>query len=223
MTGLDKITAKIISDAEAKAAEILGAADVECEKIRARLAEAADKEIRLLDEAAEKECAAIIERARSSAASAKKDVLVKTKSEIMEEAYAAAFREIRNLPDSEYLDMLVGMLKGAVVRQLDLERQNLELYGEEPVAEYYEVLLNPRDRERFGKSLINALNRKVVGKLKLSDIERVRLSSDTVNIGGGLILRAGDIETNCSFEMLFVQVRRDTEQKVSAALFDKKD
>ena len=223
MTGLDKITAKIISDAEAKAAEILRAADEECGKIRARFAEETDKESRRLDEAAERECAAIIERARSSAASAKKDVLVKTKSEIIEEAYAAAFREIRNLPDAEYLDMLVTMLRGAVVRQLELERQNFELYGDEPSAECYEVLLNPSDRGKFGKSLISTLNRKVVGKLKLSDVERIKLSSDTANISGGLILRAGDIETNCSFDMIFAQVRRDTEQKVSAALFDKKD
>lgn len=223
MTGLDKITAKIISDAEARAARIISAADDECAKIRAVHTEATDNDIRRLDEIAERDCEAIIERARSSAESVKRDVLVKTKSEIIEEAYTAAFREIRNLPDAEYLDMLVGMLKSAIVRQLELERQNLELYGEEPLAECYEVLLNPRDRERFGKSLISTLNRKVVGKLKLSDIEKIKLSPDTANISGGLILRAGEIETNCSFEMLFEQVRRETEQKVSAVLFDKKD
>jgi V/A-type H+-transporting ATPase subunit E len=222
MTGLDKITAKIIADAEAKAAEILRAADAECEAIRARYASAAEADRRRIDEQAERECEAIIDRARSSAVSAQKDVLVKAKGDIVEEAYQTAFREIRNLPDAEYLDMLIGMLKGAIKRQLELERQNFEIYGEEPATDTYEVLLNWRDREKHGKALINGLKNSVVGKLKLSDIDRIKLSSDTVDISGGLVLRAGDIETNCSFEMLFSQVRRDTEQKVSQTLFKEK-
>lgn len=223
MTGLDKITAKIISDAEARAAEILAAADAECEKIRARYTDAAENDSRRLYEQAERECEAMIDRARSSASVVKKDVLVKAKSEIIEEAYQTAYREIRGLSDGEYLDMLIGMLRSAMRRQLELERQNLELYGEEPAAQTCEVLLNYRDREKFGKSLISGLNHSVVGKMKLADIDRIKLSTDTVDISGGLILRAGDIETNCSFEMLFSQVRRATEQKVSQTLFDKRD
>lgn len=222
MTGLDKITAKIIADAEARAAEILRAADAECEAIRARYTAAADADRRRIDEQAERECEAIIDRARSSAVSAQKNVLVKAKSDIVEEAYQTAFREIRNLPDAEYLDMLIGMLKGAVKRQLELERQNLEIYGEEPTTDTYEVLLNWRDREKHGKALISGLKNSVVGKMKLSDIDKIKLSSDTADISGGLILRAGDIETNCSFDMLFAQARRDTEQKVSHALFQEK-
>lgn len=222
MTGLDKITAKIVSDAEARADEILRAADAECEAIRARYAAEAEADRRRIDEQAEREFAAIIDRARSSAAAACKDVEVKIKSDIVEEAYQTAFRDMRNLPDGEYLDMLISMLKGAVKRQLELERQNLEEYGEEPSADTYEVLLNWRDREKHGKALISGLKNSVVGKMKLADIDRIRLSHDTADISGGLILRAGEIETNCSFEMLFSQVRRNTEQKVSCALFSEK-
>jgi vacuolar-type H+-ATPase subunit E/Vma4 len=46
MTGLDKITAKIVSDAEARADEILRAADAECEAIRARYAAEAEADRR---------------------------------------------------------------------------------------------------------------------------------------------------------------------------------
>jgi hypothetical protein len=48
---------------------------------------------------------------------------------------------------------------------------------------------------------------------------KLRLAPDTAEIDGGLILRAGPVETNCSLSMLMAENRRETEAKVSRILF----
>lgn len=221
MTGLEKMTAKIIADAEAQAREILQKADAECESIKARYLADAERECDRLGEQAERECEALITRARSSAAMAKRDVYLMSKSRLIDEVFAAGEKEIRNLPAEKYLELLISMLKGAIKRQMESEKESLELYGEDSSPEYYEVLLNHRDREQFGKALIDGLHRSVVGKMKLSDLEKIKLSNDTANINGGLILRCGAVEANCSLSMLFAEARRTTEAKVNDALFGK--
>ena len=47
----------------------------------------------------------------------------------------------------------------------------------------------------------------------------VRLASDIAPIDGGIILRCGPVETNCSLAMLMAENRRETEAKVSRILF----
>ena len=51
-------------------------------------------------------------------------------------------------------------------------------------------------------------------------IERLVLSKNTLNMDGGAVLRYGDVESNCSFEMLFGQLHRELETEVAGALFD---
>ena len=46
---------------------------------------------------------------------------------------------------------------------------------------------------------------------------------DAAAIDGGLILRYGDIESNCSLELLFAGLRRELEGEVSHALFAPKE
>ena len=46
------------------------------------------------------------------------------------------------------------------------------------------------------------------------------LSNDTADIEGGLLLRYGDVEINCSISMLIDSIRSSVEAKVYRALFD---
>ena len=96
----------------------------------------------------------------------------------------------------------------------------MTLYGEDIAPDTYEVILNRNDRDAYGRQLLDGLNRSLVGKVKLSRLERVVLSHEIARIKGGLILRCGAVETNCSYEMLFAEVRRQTEARVSRMLFE---
>ena len=102
------------------------------------------------------------------------------------------------------------------------EKVSRELYGEEdaPSTDSYEVILNVRDREKFGKNLIDGVRRRLVGKESIGITQKVVLSASTADIDGGLILRYGDIEINSSVSMLFEQARPSLEAKVSHVLFE---
>ena len=223
MTGLDKMTGKIIADAEADAQKILEQADAECAAIRGRYVAAANAERDRLHEQAGRECEGLIVRAKSSAAMAERDVMLEARGRLMDEAYAVAEKEIRQLPNQKYLELLLDMLKGALKRQLDAEKETLELYGEDCSPEEYGVILNRIDRERYGSELIGKLQRSVVGKMNPANVSKVRLLSETADISGGLILRCGNVEANCSLEMVFADVRRKTEARVSHVLFDERE
>ena len=220
MTGLDKMTAKIIADAEADAQKMLERADAECAAIRKRYADEANAERERLREQAERECEGLITRARSSAAMAKRNVMLEARGRLIDETYAAAEKEIRHLPAKKYLELLADMLKGSLKRQLAGEKESLELYGENCSPDVYGVMLNRRDRDQYGADLLSELQRSVVGKLNPADVSKVRLLSDTANISGGLILKCGSVEANCSLEMMFAMVRRQTEGRVSHILFE---
>lgn len=219
MTGIEKVTAKILSDARADADAILAKADETCAVVQAEYAARTKAEQDKLEEHANRECEALITRAKSSANMAKRNVVLESRAALVSEAYATAEKEIRELPVEEYLDLLVKMLKGALLRQLESERESLELYGEDIKPEKYEVLLNRNDKEMFGTRLLETIKRTQVGKISMSVLDRVELSNQAAKIDGGLVLRCGDMEISCALGMLMAQVRRATEVKVSRTLF----
>ena len=219
MTGIEKVTGKILADARADAEAILQKADETCAAVKAEYDARTKAEQDKLEEQANRECEALITRAKSSAAMAKRNVVLESRAALIAEAYATAEKEIRELPVDEYVDLLVKMLKGALLRQLESERESLELYGEDIRPEKYEVLLNRNDREMFGARLMEAIKHTQVGKISMSVLDRVVLSPKDAKIDGGLVLRCGDMEANCSIGMMMAQVRRATEAKVNRTLF----
>lgn len=219
MTGIEKVTAKILADAEADAKAILERADADCAEARARCEADIRAEQERLDAQAERECEAIIARAKSSAAAVKRQAGQAARAHLVEEAYAAAEREMNSLSPEAYLDLLVAMLRGAMRRQLATEQESLSLYGENITPERYEVILNRQDRDLYGQKLLDGLNHSLLGKVSLADLSRVVIAGDTAPIAGGLILRCGTVEINCSYEMLFTEVRRRTDVKVNHILF----
>ena len=101
---------------------------------------------------------------------------------------------IVSLPEKDYVAFLAKLAARASVT------------GEE------EILLNTRDREAIGAKLVKAANALLPnGKLSLSD--------ETRDIAGGLILRRGSIEANCSAELLVELSQSDLSAKVAEILF----
>ena len=102
------------------------------------------------------------------------------------------------------------------------EANSIALYGAEGaiLPESYELILNAKDRERFGKAMISSVGNRLIGKVPTEKLSKLRLSDRTANIGGGFILRYGDIESNCSFDLLFAELRQTLEIEVSRALFE---
>ena len=219
MTGLEKVTGKIIADAEADAREILDKAQAECEAIKAKFAAETDAEIEKLTDECDRECQALIIRARSSAAMAKRNALLEARAKLIDDAYAAAEKQIKNMNGEQYLELLCKMLRSSLKGQLEEEAESLRLYGEDIAPAAYEVVLNSRDRETYGEKLLAAYREGYGARLSPATLAKLRLAPDTAPIDGGIILRCGAVETNCSLAMLLAANRRETEVRVSRILF----
>ncbi|MBQ7911540.1 MAG: V-type ATP synthase subunit E [Clostridia bacterium] len=219
MTGLEKVTGKIIADAEADARVILERAEAECEAIKAKYAAATEAEVEKLTDECDRECQALIIRARSSAAMAKRNAVLEARAKLIDDAYAAAEKQIRSMSGEQYLDLLQKMLRSALKSQLEGEEESMRLYGEDISPAVYEVVLNTRDRETYGEKLLEAYRAGYGARLSPAVLQRLRLAPDTAPIDGGLVLRCGPVETNCSLSMLMAANRRETEARVSRILF----
>ena len=210
---------RIRSEGEAHCIETEQQAEAECAAIRQKNGERLEAELETLREQNDRECQAIIIRARSSAAMAKRNALLEARAAILDEAYASAEKIIRGMNNEQYLELLGKMLRGAMRRQLEDEAESLRLYGEDIAPDAYEVVLNSRDRDYYGERLLAAFKNGQGAKLPATTTCKLRLAADTAPIDGGLILRAGPVETNCSLSMLLAANRRETEVKVSRILF----
>ena len=219
MTGLEKVTGKIIADAEADARVTLERAEAECEAIKAKYAAQTEAEIEKLTDECDRECQALIIRARSSAAMAKRNAILEARAMLIDEAYDSAEKIIRNMNGEQYLELLHKMLRSAMKNQLEGEAESLRLYGEDISPAAYEVVLNSRDRDTYGEKLLAAYRAGYGSRLAPAVLDKVRLASDIAPIDGGIILRCGPVETNCSLAMLMDENRRETEARVSRILF----
>ena len=115
--------------------------------------------------------------------------------------------------------LVVLELYDELVSQLEGEADSMRLYGEDISPQAYEVVLNSRDRGSYGDKLMAAYRAGFGAKLPASALGKLRLAPDTAPIDGGLILRCGPVEINCSLAMLMAENRRETEAKVSRILF----
>ncbi len=219
MTGLEKVTGKILADAEADARLILERADAECAEIAVRYEAETEAELERMREQNDRECQSLIIRAKSSAAMAKRNAVLEARAALLDEAYAAAERQVRSMSGEQYLDLLQKMLRSALKRQIEGEEESLRLYGENISPDRYEILLNSRDRDAYGERLLTTFREGFGTKLPAAALQKLCLASETPRIDGGLILRCGPVETNCSLSMLMAANRRETEAKVSRILF----
>jgi V/A-type H+-transporting ATPase subunit E len=222
INGLNKITDKILSEAQAKADKILADARAECDRINAEYAERAEKIRTEISSEAEKGGMEYVARIRSTAATSKRNLLLQTKSDLIDGVFASVLEQTRTLELEKYNEILIGLLSAALLEQIDSEEVSRTLYGEEEALapESYEVLFNQRDRDRCGKLVIEGVQKHLSGKVDAQKLAKLTLSQQIASIDGGLVLRCGNVESNCSFSILFAQLRESLEAEVAHALFD---
>ncbi len=221
LNALEKITDKILSEAQQKADRILAEAKEASDQIAAEYHARAEEKREKLSADAEREAMDHVARAKASVANYKRNLLLQTKSDLIDGVFDSALEGTRNLSPENYTELLVGLLSAAMLEQMDTEASSQALDGEECVIpEAYEVLMNQRDREKYGALVIEGVRKKLGGKLSSEKLARLTLADKTVSIDGGLILRCGAVESNCSFALLFALLREELEAEVSRALFE---
>jgi V/A-type H+-transporting ATPase subunit E len=192
MNGIDKVAARIVSDAQLEASAL----KADTEKRAAELKNAADRhaaELRqsLLSEGeaeAEKQYELLIAAAETDA---KKEAL-RLKQDLLTEVFDRAVLYLRNLDSERYVRLLFSL------------SQKASETGSE------KIILNPEDREKHGSALMEALK---------SAGSSLTLSEETRPIIGGLILSQGRIEINCALDTLAALRRNELAGEAARLLF----
>ena len=219
MTGLEKIIDRIIEDAKEKARVILEAAQADCRATAEKYAAEADDIRDRIADKAEKEGEAVIAKARSSAAMTRRNLLLAARGALLDEAFERAKKEVRDADFGKYRELLTALLTSALIEQAGAEDESRSLGDEVMEFDRFEVLFNAEDREKYGSAVVEAARRAAARHIGGERADKVCLSDETADIDGGLILRYGDIEANCSLSMLMAGMREEIEQKVAAVLF----
>ncbi|MCR5100980.1 MAG: hypothetical protein K6B41_06460 [Butyrivibrio sp.] len=197
MAGLDKIIGEINAESQRVIDDIINKANSEAQAIKAEAEKSAnesceklsrDKQIRLSDQ---------LSRAQSAAALAKRQRLLQEKQLIISEVIASAKEKLIALPDSEYFDMVLKLVKKSAL------------------PEDGEIIFNQKDKGRLPadfSSKVAAVAKEAGGNLKVSDSTR--------NIDGGFVLVYKGIEQNSSISALFDTNIEALQDKIQGLLFN---
>ena len=194
MKGTEKLIAHIKADADAQVNAILAQAEQQCAGIRGDF----DKQAAALY--AERLRAGVKEtqdkvdgEARIARMEGRKELLA-AKQELVSRSFRKAQEQIVSLPEEQYVAFLAKLAAQASVT------------GEE------KIVLNARARKPIGEKLVKAAN----ARLKNG---RLTLAEETGDFAGGLILRRGSIEANCTVELLVELSRSELSAQVAEILF----
>lgn len=229
MEGIEKITAKIVQDAQAEIARMNQETD---EKVRS-IAEAAqvqaDKETADTLARGQRAAQERLERLKSAAKMEQRKLELAARQEMLAQAFDLALEKLCSLPEEAYVQLLT---------RLVLEASTT---GKE------QLVFSPQDRARVGKQVVVAANEAMVkqvapelpdaitdtkvgaflGKVVNSTTAMVTgtgmltLSEETRPMKGGFVLVDGDVEVNCAFETLVRLQREKLEKEVDQVLFPK--
>lgn len=192
MNDISSILGKIDADAKASEAEILAAAQKNAQKIRDDYTARAGAETkRVLDEAG-RQAEALEQRAHSQSGIDARNIRLSARRQVMDKVFVRA------------MDMLVGMPADDKVK----------LYAD-LAAKYVNT-----DAQLILSAADSAIGGRVIDNIKAKGIShKVSMNPEAGNFDGGFILRQGNIETNCTFEVLISGIKEEVEPEVVALLF----
>lgn len=229
MNGIEKITARIETDAKAEVAEILREAEEKAAAIREQYKAQAEAQAKAAEAQGKEAAKRQAERLESAANMEAKKRLLAAKQDCLNTAFDKAQAGLLALDEGEYAQLLAKMAVKA-------SRTGRE-----------EIILNARDRDRVGPQVVawantmlaEAVAPEAAGKAAkaggkagavLSKVvtganalihgtAMLTLSQETRDMAGGLMLRDGNVEVNCAFETQLRVLREEMAAEVANILF----
>ena len=199
MNGIEKITEKILGDAQAEAAAILADAKKEADGIVASYQAEADEQKQKLAEAAQVQAAEQERRIISSAELDARKAILARKQALIAQAFDATKKKITTMDEPSYIDFLCTLAAQSV------------LDGKE------EVVLSAEDSQKFGQKVVDGANKILQEAGKVGELT---LSSENRPIVGGLVLKGRDLEVNCALDTVINLLKDDLSAEVAKALLN---
>lgn len=204
MNGIEKITGQIDADVQKEIDAALDQARAQAQEIEARYASQAEAQAEAIRRKGEQDAALRQERLVDVAKLEARKTLLAAKQDMVGQAFDLALKKLLELPDQEYIALLAKLAVGA-------SRTGRE-----------QVIFSQKDRSRYGKQAVTMANEmlaKKAGPRAAESAGMLTLAEEARPMAGGLILRDGRVETNCSFEVLIHLQRDALSAEVARALF----
>ena len=194
MKGTEKIIAHIRADAKSQADAVLAKAEEQAAQIRAEYDKQAAQVYADKVRAGTKACQDQMDSVQRIANMEAKKTLLGVKQEMVSQSFEKAQALLTALPEEQYAAFLASLAAKASVTGAE------------------EIVLNARDRAAVGEAVVKAANEKLGGG-------RLSLSERTGDFAGGLILSRGNVEANCTVELLVELCRGEMSAEIADMLF----
>lgn len=198
MNGIDKIKEKIINDAIFESQNLIETAQKDAQIILNKYKLESDaRKNKILSQAQDRKKDIIKYKYDMAELEGRKQIL-STKQTILDEIFKEAFVKLKTLNAQDYVAFLSKLAADS------------SLGGNEA------VIFSETDKETTGKEIVKTANQILVARGKAGNLA---MSDETREIDGGLILKDGDIETNCTFDILYNFKRNELTTEVANILF----
>ncbi|WP_294512005.1 V-type ATP synthase subunit E family protein [uncultured Intestinimonas sp.] len=204
MNGIEKITGQIDADVQKEIDAALDQARAQAQEIEARYESQAQTQAEAIRRKGEQDAALRQERLVDVAKLEARKTILAARQDMVGQAFDLALKKLLELPDQEYIALLAKLAVAA------------SRTGHE------QVIFSQKDRSRYGKQVVTMANdmlAKKAGPRADESAGRLTLAEESRPMAGGLILRDGRVETNCSFEVLIHLQRDALSAEVARALF----
>lgn len=196
MNGIEKLTERIAADTQQEATALRNQAQAQAQEILNQYSAAAEETYTATLSKGKADAAQRVERMEGVARLEAKKRHLATKQEVLDQAFQLARQKMLDLPEEEYVALLVKLTLHASVT------------GKET------LIFSQTDRARYGKRVVVAANEALIAAGKTGALT---LSEESRPFQGGLYVQDGKVETNCTFSAL-VRLQRQTMAKEIAEL-----
>ncbi len=198
MDGIDKITERIAAEARNEIAAIQTETADKCRIIKESYSNAAQEEYWKLIREGTKDCETQVSRLAGTAAMEAKKSVLAMKQDTVSRTFDRAVSALCSLPENQYVDFLSKQAAAAASTGLE------------------ELVFNARDKASCAKSVVKAAN-ELLKKRGL--LPKLTISEKTGSFKGGLMVKQGDIEVNCTIEKLVELSKSELTTPIAEILF----
>ena len=196
MSGLDKMKARILEEAQSTAQEIIDKAKADADAAVQAARESAEAEAAKLMERAKRNAADYGVRVDSSMDMQRKQAILAAKQEVISGVLKAAYDAVMNLDDEKYFEMLEKLLEKNVLPEAG------------------EIRFSAKDLGRMPAGFPDKIK-----NIAASKGGSLTVSREPEKMDGGFLLVYGGIEENCTISAVFASKREKLSDQVNRLLF----
>ena len=227
MNGIEKITGQIDADLQKELDDLKAQTQTRAAEITAGYDRQAQELTQSILERGRREADLRRERLDSVAQLEARKLTLSAKQEMVARAFDLALQKLTELPEADYSALLARLAVEASRtgrEQVIFSQKDRARYGKQVVTQANEILAKrvaPKLPEDLTASRAGAvLDRVVTGaSAVLSGTGMLTVAEEIRPMAGGLILRDGRVESNCSFEVLIRLQRGPLSAEVARVLF----